>query len=188
MDVLYYSNYCKHSSNILQFVTQNNLNNKLNFICIDKRAKDPQTGAIFIVLESGERIPMPPNIHSVPALLLVKQSYNVVLGNNIIEHLKPMVANQNDFATSSNGEPVGYDLNSFTGNSNIISERYTDYNLSPEELSAKGKGPNRQLYNYVSVNQSTFHLETPEDTYRPDKLGSGITIEELQNKRNQDLR
>ena len=46
-------------------------------------------------------------------------------------------------------------MKSFNGSdgSNIVSEQFTYYNMTPEELSAKGKGGQRQMYNYVSASQ-----------------------------------
>ena len=34
-------------------------------------------------------------------------------------------------------------------------------NLTPEELSAKGNGGNRQMYNYVSADQEVAFIQTP---------------------------
>jgi hypothetical protein len=59
--------------------------------------------------------------------------------------------------------------------------------MTPEELSAKGKGGNRQMYNYVLANHTLSTIETPPDNYRPDKLSSGVTIDTLQQKRNDDV-
>ena len=86
MDTLYYSNYCKHSQRILQFLVKGNLANKMNFLCIDKREQDLNTNQTYIILEDGKRVTMPPNIKSVPSLLLVQQGYRVILGDDIIQH------------------------------------------------------------------------------------------------------
>jgi hypothetical protein len=72
---------------------------------------------------------------------------------------------------------------SSSGGTNIISEQYTMYNMTPEELSSKGKGGNRQMYNYVSAGDEIKFIETPADTYRPDKLSSSVTIDTLQQQR-----
>jgi hypothetical protein len=110
MDILYYSNYCKHSQKIIQFLVKNQLNDKLNFICIDKRRRDPKTGQTQIVLENGNMIVLPPNIQSVPALLLVKQNYNVILGDNIIAKYQTTVETNQEVATHGQGEPMGVSL------------------------------------------------------------------------------
>jgi hypothetical protein len=83
MDVLYYSNYCLHSKKILQYLAKEGLTNQLNCICIDRRTRDPKTGQIYITLENGKQLMMPPNVHSVPAMLLVKENFRVILGEEI---------------------------------------------------------------------------------------------------------
>jgi len=188
MDILYYSNFCKYSQNILQFITKNNLTDQLNFVCIDKRQKDPQNGQMYIVLENGNKVLLPPNIHSVPALLLVKKNYNVILGENISEYLKPQVKEKMNNATNFNGEPVGFSLNDNAYGSNVASEQYTFYNMSSEELSGRGSGGNRQLFNYVNASLESGSIETPPDTYRPDKLSNNVTIDVIQQQRNAELK
>ena len=74
MDTLYYSNYCKHSQRVLQYLVKANLTSKISFICIDKRQRDANNNQLYIILENGQRVVMPPNVHSVPALLLVNHN------------------------------------------------------------------------------------------------------------------
>ena len=186
MDILYYSNYCKHSKKILHFFVNNNLTEQLNFICLDKRKQDPKTGQIYIILENGTQILLPPNVHSVPALLLVKQNYNVVLGDDILARFQEKIKTQNHDATLGNGEPIGVALDSVRIGT-IISEQYTAYGATPEDLSTKGKSGNRPLYNYVSANSDTSAINTPPDTYRPDKVSEGTTIDALQQLRNEEI-
>ena len=50
MDVLYYSNHCKHSKKILQSLGKTNLREKISFICIDNRYHDSKTNQLYIVL------------------------------------------------------------------------------------------------------------------------------------------
>jgi hypothetical protein len=59
--------------------------------------------------------------------------------------------------------------------------------MSPEELSSKGKGGMRQMNNYVSANLDTLVINTPPDTYRPDKLSNNVTIDNLQKMRNEEM-
>ena len=187
MDILYYSNYCKHSQKVVQFLAKNNLTTKLNFICIDKRKRDPNTNQTYIELENGKTVSLPPNIHNVPSLLLVKQNYRVVLGDEIIAMFQPKVQEENNHATQREGEPSGYYLPSSNSGMNIVSEQFTYYNMTPEELSAKGKGGNRQMYNYVLANVAPPVINTPPDNYRPDKLSNGISLDTLQQKRNEEI-
>ena len=149
-----------------------------------RRKKDNQT---YILLENGSRVIMPPHIHSVPSLLLVKNNYKVLYGDDIIQHFHPQMKESNNKATRYNGEPIGYHLQSSIGGTNIISEQFTSYDMSPEELSAKGKGESRQLYNYVSVHDDNIFIETPPDNYRPDKISDDITVDSLQQKRMDEI-
>lgn len=186
-DILYYSNHCKHCQKIIHFLTKNNLTDKMSFICLDKRVKDQKTGYTNIILENGKKVILPPNIHSVPSLLLIKENYKVILGDDIIKLFQPKVKEQNEYATDNQGEPSGFSLNTNSGGMNIVSEQYTYYNMSPEELSAKGKGGLRQLHNYVKANHEPIFINTPPDNYRPDKVSNSVTIETLQQKRQEDV-
>lgn len=185
MDTLYYSNYCKHSQRILQFLVKSNLVNKINFMCIDKRERDEKTNQINIILEDGKRVVMPPNIQSVPSLLLVQQKYRVILGDDIIQHYQNTVNNniQKRQQIMQQVEPIGTSLMQSSGGMNIISEQYTMYDLTPDELSAKGNGGRRQLYNYVSAHDDGSAIQTPPDTYQPDKIDKDVTVNTLQQER-----
>jgi hypothetical protein len=187
MDILYYSNHCKHSQNILRNLAKTSIREKACFICIDKRTRDQKNNQVYILLENGTKVIMPPNIHSVPALLLVKQNYRVIYGDEIMKHFQPHIMKDNDLATQRNGEPMAFQLSGSSGGTNIVSEAYTLYNMSPDELSAKGKGGMRQLYNYVPVSDETTFIQTPPDTYRPDKLSNSVTIDTLQQQRNEEI-
>jgi hypothetical protein len=189
MDVLYYSNYCKHSKKVLDFIVKGGLSEKLSCICVDKRSRNPKTNQLIITTEDGKQTVMPPNVQSVPALLLLSNNYKLVMGNDIIRHFEPQVKEKLASAEFGNGEPLGYPIKSASGSggSNIVSEQFTYYNMSPEELSAKGNGGKRQMYNYVPVEGDGLFIPTPPDTYRPDKVASGVTVETLQEKRNMDV-
>jgi glutaredoxin-related protein len=187
MDIIYYSNYCKHSQKIIQYLVKNRLNDKLNFICIDKRKRDPKTNQLQIILENGSIVGLPPNIQSVPALLLVKQNYQVILGDDIIKLFEKTVDNNNEVSTQYNGEPRGFVLAGSTNGMNIVSEQYTFYDMSPDELSAKGKGGMRNMHNYVNANHEYGIINTPNDDYKPDKLSNSVTVDTLQQKRNDEI-
>lgn len=186
MDILYYSNHCKHSQKVIQLLAKNNFNDKINFISIDSRFKDPVTNQTLIKLQSGKTVILPPNVHSVPSLLLVSQQYRVLFGDEIIRHYMPTIENQNKAATGENGEPSAYMLNSTSGLS-VTSEQYTYYNMTPEELSSKGSGASRQMHNYVSASHIPTFINTPDDSYKPDKIGAAITIDTIKQSRNEDI-
>lgn len=188
MDTLYYSNYCKHSQRVLQYLVKANLTSKISFICIDKRQRDANNNQLYIILENGQRVVMPPNVHSVPALLLVKHNYRVILGDDIIAHFQPLAQQEGQKkVVSFQGEPIGISLMQSNGGVNIISEPYTLYSLTPDELSAKGNGGRRQMYNYVSAKDDIISIYTPPDTYQPDKVETGVTVDSLQQKRMDEI-
>ena len=187
MDILYYSNFCPNSQKVVQYISKAGLIEKINAICIDKRSVDPNTGQVHIQLENGKKIMLPPNIHSVPALLVVKKNYNALFGGEIIKYFEPAVLSKMKEANMITGEPVGTSLSGATGNLNIMSEQYTLYDLSPEELSAKGVGGRRPLYNYTSVSDDTITIPTPPDTWRPDKVDQSVTIDNLTQKRDKEI-
>lgn len=188
MDILYYSNYCPNSKKVLGIISKHGLTEKLNCINIDKRFRDNHTGQIYIQMENGKRVMIPPNVHGVPALLKVKEKYSAIFGGEIISYLEPQIKANISQMVQINGEPVGTSLGQSVGGVSIISEQYTYFNAPHEELSAKGNGSARQMYNYVSADHSTNSvIQTPPDSYKPDKIGEGCTIESLQNQRNQDI-
>ena len=184
MDILYYSNFCPHSKKIIQYVAKNGLIEKINSICIDNRKRDADNNQMYIILENGKRVIMPPNVHSVPALVQVKRNYSVIMGDDILKYFSPMVSDAKEGETGD--EPLGISLNS-AANSNITSEKYTYYSMTPDELSAKGSGTTRQMYNYVPATHNGMFINTPQDTYRPDKVASNVTVDVIQQQRNTDV-
>ena len=188
-DIFYYSNYCKHSQRILQFLVKGNLADKISFICIDKRFHDKKTNQTKIALEDGKSVVLPPNIHSVPSLLLTNKNYQLVLGDDIIKHYEPKVKEKLASANFGNGEPLGFAVANMSGSggSNIVSEQFTFFNAPPEELGAKGNGMSRQLYNYMPADSDGSFIPTPPDMYRPDKVTANVDMDTIQKNRNADI-
>lgn len=189
LDILYYSNFCEHSKKLLQYIAKNNLIEKLNCFSIDKRSRDINNNQMYLTLDNGQKIALPPTVHSVPSLLCVNKNYTVVTGYyNILEYLEPYVKQIQHSSSILNqeNEPISYSLESFTSNSNIVSERFTDYNATPEMLSAKSTHKDRNLHNYVGVDTNLV-IHTPDDKYQPDKLSMDVTIDKLQAQRNLDI-
>jgi hypothetical protein len=185
MDILYYSNHCKHCQKVIQYIVKNNLLDNINCICIDKRVRDVNNNQLYIILENGNKIIMPPNVHSVPTVLCVKKNHSVILGDSIIEYLKVSMPNtmhsQSDIL-QKNEEPMEYGCNLFglTQNSNVSSGQYSNYS---DTGSGSAMG---DYHNYVSPDKS-MAISTPPDNYRPDKLSNEVTTEGLQFKRNLDV-
>ena len=187
MNILYYSNYCENSKKVIQYISKNGLIDKLNAICIDKRTVDKTTGQVLIQLENGQKVMLPPNVHSVPAMLVRDKNYLAVYGGEIIQYFQGAVQERNVVAQKDNGEPIGISLTSSSAGVAIVSEQYTMYDLTPDELSAKGRSNKRPMYNYISANHDTYKIPTPPDTYRPDKIGEAVSIETLTQQRNSEI-
>jgi hypothetical protein len=183
--ILYYSNFCDKSKKILQTLAKSNIKEELHYLCIDKRVKG-STGSWYIVLENGEKIIMPPQVNRVPALLLMKQGHQVLYGDQILAHLQPRDTALNMAATNNNGEPSPFSLNhDCIGGFGVASDTFSYWDQTSEDLSAKGNGGMRQLYNYATID-SDIRINAPKEDYTPDKIGS-VSLENLQQQRNNEI-
>ena len=183
--ILYYSNFCEHSKKLLQSITKTNVSKDIHFICIDKRTKD-SNNKIYIILENGQKIIMPENVSRVPALLLLNQNYQVLYGEAIVQHLKPKQEVMVKRATQNNLEPMAF---GFSGSGSVSSDQYSFLDMDSDSLSAKGNGGTRQMHNYVDLNYSD-NISTPEDEHdykSSGKISGDLTVEQLQQQREQDL-
>jgi len=145
--ILYYSKYCDVSKKYLQLLSKSNVQKDVHFICIDKRIKD-SNNKTYIILDNGQKIILPENVTRVPALLLLNQGYNVLYGDQILQHLKPKQEVEVRQATQNNMEPMAFSL----GGGDIVSDQYSFLDQGSEELEAKGNGGMRQMHNYVDLN------------------------------------
>lgn len=174
MDVLYYSNNCKHCQKLLAHLAKICVLEKYNFVCIDRRSVDPNTRQITVTLDRGVKTVLPPNVSRVPTLLLVNNKFTAVIGDDIYNYVNAQVKKDpaviNPTVEENGGEPIGYMISQSSGGVNIVSETYTMYNAPPEELSAKGIGGTRQMHNYVSANMNGSAIPTPLDESRGQSL------------------
>ena len=184
--ILYYSKYCEVCKKYLQILSKSQAQKDIHFICIDKRVKD-ESGKTYIILENGQKIILPENVNRVPALLLLANGYQVLYGEQILEHLKPRQEVEVRQATQNNMEPSAFSFGG--GFSNIVSDQYSFLDQAPEELEAKGNGGMRQMHNYVDLNYAD-QISTPVDEAEYKKVArmpEGLTVEQLQEQRNSDL-
>jgi hypothetical protein len=184
--IIYYSTYCDKSKAVLTALSKSRLQDDIHFLCIDRRVKS-STGAVHILTESGEKVLLPPQVNRVPALLLLNKGHQVLYGEQILQHFQPKNVALNDQATGFNGEPNAFALGreSMGSGFGVASDNYSFLDQSPDELSAKGNGGMRQLYNYATIDL-VDKIETPPDTYSPDKVGS-VSLEQLQQKRSSEI-
>jgi hypothetical protein len=149
--ILYYSKYCEVSKKYLQLLSKSEIQKNIHFICIDKRVKD-SNGKTFIILENGQKIVLPENITKVPALLLLNQGYQVLYGEQILEHLKPVQTQEVRVATQNNMEPSAFSLGSGGSFGDVVSDQYSFLDQGDEDLKTTGNGGMRQMHNYVDLN------------------------------------
>ena len=184
--IIYYSTHCDKSKAVLTALSKSQVSNDIHFLCIDRRVKST-TGAVHILTETGEKVLLPPQVNRVPALLLLNKGHLVLYGDQILQHFQPKNVALNDQATGFNGEPNAFALGreSMGSGFGVASDNYSFLDQSADELSAKGNGGMRQLYNYATVDL-VDKIDTPPDTYSPDKVGS-VSMEQVQQKRQMEI-
>jgi len=198
--ILYYSKYCEVSKKYLQLLSKTN-SQDIHFICIDKRVKDANNKT-YIILENGQKIIFPENITRVPALLLLNKGYQVLYGEQILQHLKPRQEVEVRQATQNNMEPMAFSFGG-GGFGDIVSDQYSFLDQGPEDLEAKGNGGLRQMHNYVDLDTAfsgkITHQGNTEDantTIRgAQKMDEGASnqimenrIKKMQEERDADMR
>jgi len=184
--VLYYSNYCNNSKNLLQVMSKTKIKENIHFCCIDNRVKKPD-GNVYIILQNKQELIIPPNITKVPSLLLLNRGHQVLTGNDtILNYLKPQEEVITQKSTNFNGEPLCYSFGGSCGSGSylgVVSDHYSFLDQNAEDLSSKGNGGLRQLYHYTTLDH-VDRIETPPDTYVPDKVKDTSPADKLRQERN----
>ena len=183
-NILYYSNYCNNCKNILTVLAKSQIKDEMFYLCIDKRVRG-KDGGTYLSLENGQQIMLPPTITKVPALLLINHGHRVLFGDDILNHFKHKEETINTSATMGYGEPMAY---SFGGGhtGGVISDNFSFWDMTSDDLSAKGNGGLKQMYNYAVPNLDSS-IETPPDNYTPDKIGN-LSLDEIQQNRHNDIK
>ena len=186
--ILYYSNYCNYSKNVLNNISKNpSVTKEVHFICIDKRIQEK--GKTFIILENGQKIIMPENIQKVPSLLLINDGFKVIDNAEHIKHFfKPSKQQEMREATMNNMEPVAFGFQG--GGSSIVSDNYSFLDQDSKQMEAKnGTGGLRQMHNYVGLNDNS-NIYTPEDEvdYKNEPNNcENLSVEQLLQQRENDF-
>jgi len=184
--IIYYSNHCDKSKTVLTTLSKSRIQDDIHFLCIDKRVRSGPS-SWHIVTESGEKVLLPPQVNRVPALLLLNKGHQVLYGDQILQHFQPKNTALNAAATNYNGEPNAFSIGRESmGLYGVASDNYSFLDQTADELSAKGNGGMRQMYNYATID-IIDKIETPPDDYSPDKVGS-VSLEQLQQQRNLEIK
>lgn len=187
--ILYYSKYCEISKKYLQLLSKSNIQKDVHFICIDKRVKD-SNNKTYIILENSQKIILPDNVTKVPALLLLTQGYQVLYGEQILQHLKPKQQEEIRVATQNNMEPMAFSLGSGGNFGDVVSDQFSFLDQGEEELKATGNGGMRQMHNYVDLNSafsgSVSNIASNDDfntTIRGgQKMGEDIANQQMEDR------
>ncbi len=184
LDIVYYSKYCKYSDNVLQYIVRNNLVDRFNFINVDKRKRDPKTNQWLIHLDNGKIVMLPPNVVNVPSLCLVSEKYRVIVGNQIIEYLEPIVKNRVYNATKMNGEPSSFSLmqsglssigNSISHFSPVLSDNEGLNIITPPEDYKSSRMTDEMASNAIKQVQddmSQYMAKQPSNANAPQSISS----------------
>lgn len=174
--ICYYSNYCDPSKQLLQKIAKTKLQREIHFLCIDRRKRDSK-GNTFLVLEK-EQVLLPPSVTKVPALYLM-ESKKVLFGDDISQFLLPKEAAITHQETNGNGEPECYSISQMSR----ISDSYSFWDQSADDLSAKGNGGMRQLHGFSGLDDQ-YSINAPPEDYVADKIGkTGKSLEEYKAER-----
>ena len=200
--ILYYSNYCKSSSKVLQILSKFDLSDRVHFVCIDGRVN--KNGNMYAILPNSQEMLIPKNISAVPSLLILNQQYNVISGvEDIINFFQSGIEKQVKHATQNNTVPIstsgddGYSaFGGFGGG--IVSDCFSFLDQDDNEMSAKGNGGLRQMHNYATPNDeftglgkntnTTTKTNTTETTGNKIKDGdTSSLLDRYKQERDRDL-
>lgn len=178
--ILYYSNNCNNSKNVLYSLSRNYTSKDICYICIDKRVRN-QDGTKSVVLDNGELVPLPPNVTHVPSLMLLNRGFNIIQGDGpILEELLPRGQNNvNSLSGFTNEEPIAFSSSEMNG----MSDNYSYLSLDAEQMSAQGNGGLAMMHGFAHINQVDF-IDTPKENQGK---GVNIDIDRLKQERNNQI-
>jgi glutaredoxin-related protein len=180
MNVLYYSNHCPHSNKIINKLSKSLIKDEFSYISLDTRVI--KENKIFVKLRNGDEFEIQESINKVPALSLESYGNRVLFGNEILDFIN-MKEKESD---SNNLEPSPFSF--FGGCDNIVSDFYSYVDTPIQEFnSSEGNAGMTQTYSYATIDSNTY-MNTPPDTYTPDKISTDENIlEKLVETRNKDV-
>ena len=180
--VLYYSKYCENCKKLLYEIGKTKIQKNMHFLSIDKRIQKNEKW--YIVLDNGKQIFLPPNIVKVPSLLLLNKGNKILIGDDVLNFLRPQIYQEKQQATQHNMEPLAFSIYEM-GSS--LSDNYSYLDQTSEEMSAaKGNGGMRQMHSFVKLNQID-KIQTPPEDYEPDKVGE-VDLGKIQAQRANEIK
>lgn len=180
--VLYYSKYCENCKKILYELGKSDFQKNIHFLSIDKRRR--RGNKMYIVLDNGHEIYLPPNITSVPTLLLLNKNNKLLVGKEVLTYIGPKIRKEKHVVVKQNGgEPLAFSTYEM---GSTMSDNYSYLDQSADDLNAKGNGGLRQMHNFTTLDGNN-QIYTPDEDYIPDKVGS-VDIGKLRSEREEDVK
>ena len=184
--ILFYSKNCNQCNTLLANISKHDTKD-VHFVCIDNRRKNAD-GSIKAILPNNKEFLVPPNVTSVPSLLLLTRGNRILVGvKEVTDHLQPIIELNHKFPESNDHvapitEPAAFGTWDTAGCTGVVSDLYSYLDQSSDSLSAKGDGGLRQMYNYATLHTDD-NIETPVETYRPDTIGEDVSVDKLVQQR-----
>jgi MFS superfamily sulfate permease-like transporter len=181
--LLFFSNYCNHCKNLLSELEKKTVIQNIQLICIDNR--QIIDNIIYINLQNGSKMPLPPMINSVPSLCLVP-NYEILTGMDIYNYYVPLSKSIQDEREKIECEPNPFSIDLETsGSYGVSSDKYSFWDTDNDDLSASGNGGLRQMYNYVTYDHDIEPIKTINEEIKTDKIT--MSLEQLQQQRNSQI-
>lgn len=180
--ILYYSNFCDYSKQLIVNLRNYKEYNEMHFINIDKRfIKNKQ---LFVLLENNQSVLIPSFITRVPAMLNIT-NHKISFGNDIYKNI---TKHKEEKSKKVSDDILEYSFGNSKSNE-IMSDQYSFYDQGSDELLAKGDGGLRQMHRYVTLDYND-RITTPEEDYDPGKIkedDESINLNKLQEQREKEI-
>lgn len=179
--VLFYSNFCRHSKELLIQISKSGIKEEINFICLDKRKTEH--GSNYAVLENGKKVLIPNSINVVPSMILLNYGNKIITGPEIINFLSETIVKSISKATHGQMEPACYSISEMGG----LSDPYSYLDISADDMLAKGSGGMKISHDYSFITNNVS-IETPPESSKPsDYKLSTIDIDSIKKNRDRDI-
>jgi hypothetical protein len=178
--ILYYSNNCNNSKNVLYSLSRNYNGKDICYICIDKRVRN-QDGTRSAVLDNGQLVPLPPNITHVPSLMMLNNGFNIIQGDGPIlgELLQKGQNTVSSLGGFVNDEPMAFSSSEMNG----MSDNYSYLSLDTNQMSARGNGGLSMMHGFAHIDHVDY-IQTPQES---EGKGGGVDLERIKQERAQQV-
>lgn len=153
-NILFYSNYCNHSKELLRNLNQNPIKSNLLFVCVDDRS-----------------LQVPDFIKVVPTIYLVNNK-SILTDNEIINWINQSSKPVSEEINAYNGDNISSMSTSFSflddGDSSVFSNQYTFLNQNESINTPK------ELSNNVGNDELSKDLERLQNMRNNDSFSAGI--------------